>query len=151
MTTIEIISPFNVLDVTFQRKYPGYVYRREIINGTLCHQEDNSYETTNCYSIYNGEWIGNPKLARFLCNKKGLRLIQKSKKDNCVCSIGFNTEENKWYGWSHRAICGFGIGDKVFQERFGDDNTPFTKHGNKTIENMEQAKLAAKRFAESVS
>ena len=27
--------------------------------------------------------------------------------------IGFNPEEQKWYGWSHRAIFGFGIGSKV--------------------------------------
>ena len=25
-------------------------------------------------------------------------------------AIGFNPKENKWYGWSHRAIYGFGIG-----------------------------------------
>ncbi|MEO1892686.1 hypothetical protein [Spongiibacter tropicus] len=28
-----------------------------------------------------------------------------------IC-IGFNPEEGKWYGWSHRAICGFGVGSK---------------------------------------
>jgi hypothetical protein len=27
--------------------------------------------------------------------------------------IGFSEKEQKWYGWSHRAFCGFGIGDKV--------------------------------------
>lgn len=30
-----------------------------------------------------------------------------------VCSIGFCEKEQKWYGWSHRALCGFGIGDMV--------------------------------------
>lgn len=28
-------------------------------------------------------------------------------------NIGFSEEEQKWYGWSHRAIFGFGVGDKV--------------------------------------
>lgn len=32
---------------------------------------------------------------------------------NQVASIGFCAEENKWYGWSHRAIYGFGIGSSV--------------------------------------
>lgn len=32
---------------------------------------------------------------------------------NKVASIGFCEAENKWYGWSHRAMCGFGIGSKV--------------------------------------
>ena len=30
-----------------------------------------------------------------------------------VANIGFSKNENKWYGWSHRAIFGFTIGDKV--------------------------------------
>ena len=30
-----------------------------------------------------------------------------------VCTIGFCEREQKWYGWSHRAIYGFGIGDEV--------------------------------------
>lgn len=28
-------------------------------------------------------------------------------------SIGFSQSEQKWYGWSHRAIYGFGVGSKV--------------------------------------
>lgn len=28
-------------------------------------------------------------------------------------NIGFNPKENKWYGWSHRALYGFGIGSEV--------------------------------------
>jgi len=28
------------------------------------------------------------------------------------CCIGFNPVEQKWYGWSHRAIYGFGVGSK---------------------------------------
>lgn len=27
-------------------------------------------------------------------------------------NIGFNPEEQKWYGWSHRTIYGFGVGSK---------------------------------------
>ena len=27
-------------------------------------------------------------------------------------NLGFNPEEQKWYGWSHRAIFGFGIGSE---------------------------------------
>lgn len=34
-----------------------------------------------------------------------------SRPNNQVCSIGFCDRSQKWYGWSHRAICGFGIGD----------------------------------------
>ena len=30
-----------------------------------------------------------------------------------TANIGFNPVEQKWYGWSHRAIYGFGIGSEV--------------------------------------
>jgi len=30
-----------------------------------------------------------------------------------VSCVGFNPEEQKWYGWSHRAVYGFGIGSTV--------------------------------------
>ena len=29
-----------------------------------------------------------------------------------VACIGFNPTEQKWYGWSHRAVCGFGVGSE---------------------------------------
>lgn len=32
--------------------------------------------------------------------------------DHKVCCIGFNPTEQKWYGWSHRAVYGFGIGSE---------------------------------------
>lgn len=38
---------------------------------------------------------------------------QKSRPENKVCSIGKSIKDGKWYGWSHRAIFGFQIGDKV--------------------------------------
>ena len=31
--------------------------------------------------------------------------------DNGVCSIGKSWKDGKWYGWSHRAMYGFKIGD----------------------------------------
>lgn len=61
-----------------------------------------------------GDYIGSPKDARFLCAKKGIVPELAPKNNNCgsprVCSIGFNESEQKWYGWSHRAILGFAIG-----------------------------------------
>ena len=65
-------------------------------------------------SAYNtkGDYIGNPRDAYFLCKKKGIIPV-KAKRTHNVCSIGFNPENKKWYGWSHRAINGFSIGDIV--------------------------------------
>ena len=98
--------------------------------------------------------IGDTKDAEFLAVTKGLRQLQpRSGGPGKVCSIGFCPGDGKWYGWSHRAIYGFGGGDKIFDGHFpgATDNTPFVKHGDITIKTWEQAKLAASRFAESVS
>ena len=62
-----------------------------------------------------GDYIGDSKLAHLLCVKYGI--APEISPGNCpettVCSIGFSKKNNKWYGWSHRAIHGFTIGDFV--------------------------------------
>ena len=102
-------SPYDMIKIKFQRKYPGYIYRREIIDGSDCGVDD-SLEIVCCYSSDTGDYMGNAKMARFLCKKNGLRLVQKAAAEHRVCSIGFNEKEQKWFGWSHCAIYGFGIG-----------------------------------------
>lgn len=64
-----------------------------------------------------------------------------------------------WIGWSHRAACPFGLGDKIFDAKLlgnvGDENewsdVPFPKVGTIDIETLDQAKQAALNFAEYVS
>lgn len=34
-------------------------------------------------------------------------------RNNNVVSIGKSYKDNRWYGWSHRAMCGFSVGDTV--------------------------------------
>jgi len=99
----------------------------------------------------NGNRIGRSKDAYYLCKKRGLTKLQPSSKSSRQCSIG--KKDKKWYGWSHRAICGFGIGDMLFKERCpgATDETPFVKHGTVVIKTMKQAKEAARRFARYVS
>lgn len=57
-----------------------------------------------------GEWIGDSKDAHSLVVKRGIAPIKISKHEHSPCSIGFCEKEQKWYGWSHRAIYGFGVG-----------------------------------------
>ena len=66
-------------------------------------------------------------------------------------STGLDEKKGIWYGWSHRAICGFKIGDKIFEERYGDDKTPFTKHGSKPCKTLADCQKAAERFSDYVS
>ncbi|MHC4121995.1 MAG: hypothetical protein ACYSSI_00345 [Planctomycetota bacterium] len=70
------------------------------------------------YSKIDGGQVGRPEEAyRFL--QRGIEGIQKAKSEDKVCSIGYfcpkgtPIEKQRWYGWSHRAMCSFGIGDVV--------------------------------------
>lgn len=45
--------------------------------------------------------------------KLGITEQIQSSPTGSVATIGFNPTEQKWYGWSHRAIFGFGIGSSV--------------------------------------
>ncbi len=97
------------MEVTHIRRYKaGYEVRTELING-------NEYGCADFFikSAYtsDGQYIGDPKWAYRLA-KRGIS-PEKSKPSNNVCSIGFSAQEQKWYGWSHRVIAGFGIGDEV--------------------------------------
>ncbi|MEM9085340.1 MAG: hypothetical protein AAGB23_05405 [Pseudomonadota bacterium] len=60
----------------------------------------------------NGHYIGNPETAAWLCDERGIA-PELASPNHGVCSIGFCEKEQKWYGWSHRAIFGFGVGSKV--------------------------------------
>lgn len=68
---------------------------------------------------------------------------------NEVPSLGYSASEKKWYGWSHRAIYGFKVGDKIKKGTCGYEE--MKKRGLLNIKTEEQAKEVAKIFAEDVS
>ena len=70
-------------------------------------------EITHYYSMVDNGYIGDDYFYKQLIKKRGLVLIQKAFPEHRTCSIGYSPKENKWYGWSHRAIHGFTIGDEV--------------------------------------
>lgn len=102
------------IDIQWSIRYPGYIWQREV----YC-DEFTCWELMvmdSAYSDYDQSYIGTLEDAQYLCYKQGLRQIQKaySTYDPSVRgTIGFQPEEQKWYGWSHRAMYGFGIGSQV--------------------------------------
>lgn len=44
---------------------------------------------------------------------RGIENPQAATEGDNTASVGWNEKEQKWYGWSHRAIYGFGLGSKV--------------------------------------
>ena len=137
----------------------GYEVRREV------HQvgeEEQEVEISSAYD-HRGQYLGDPRTARHLIVKKGIQVFEKTDPAHCVCSIGFNPNERKWYGWSHRAIYGFGIGHVVKE---GDSTTtsgwtdeylaehPEAERGVPAgfkVHTLADAKRVAIAFAESVS
>jgi hypothetical protein len=128
------------------------IKRRWIKLGYEIKYEIHKYDghTFNMRRAYSptGLYIGEAKDANFLAKKKGIRLFGST--SGHVANFGFNPERQVWYGWSHRAIVGFKIGDRIFEENFGNDHTPFTKHGKVIIKSLEDAKQAAKNFAKYI-
>lgn len=141
----------SVKKIVRQRKYKhGYIIRDEY---WALDPEDPEDEWTLMERVaYTpcGEYIGDSKDAYYICKVKGI-IPRLASPDHSVCSIGYNPIEKKWYGWSHRAMCGFGIGDMIFDESFGDDDTDFRRHGETRIETMEDAMKAAIAFASYIS
>jgi len=67
---------------------------------------------TEMVAAYNpsGDYIGSLSDLMHICGRWGIR-PEKASPNHSVCSIGFSKRDQKWYGWSHRAIFGFGIGN----------------------------------------
>jgi len=133
----------EVTKVLSERKYSaGYVVRKELWS----HDGEDQTEITAAYNP-SGDYIGNSKWAYRLCNTRGIK-PEKRSADSNVCSIGFCEYEKKWYGWSHRAIFGFGIGSSIKQ---GDCAYRPAGKGEWTADTLADAKLMACDFAEGVS
>lgn len=87
----------------------GYEVREELIDGSEYGCAD--FTMKSAYTS-DGHYIGGSKTAHRLCKQRGIKPEPRTP-DSHVCSIGFSEREQKWYGWSHRAIFGFGIGSVV--------------------------------------
>jgi hypothetical protein len=97
-----------------------------------------------------GEYVGEPRMARLLIVKMGI-LPEYARRGSKICTVGYCPRDGKWYGWSHRAIFGFKVGDMIFEENFGNDRTRFSRHGRYPIKTISDARRSAVAFARSVS
>jgi len=120
----------------------GYEIRTEKIDGQAFGCSDFSIQSA--YTP-DGLYIGDPKMAYQLCKKCGIKPEYRTATSN-ICTIGYSQKQEKWFGWSHRAICGFKVGDVVKE---GDVLEAYFSVGFKA-ETIEQVKQMAAAFAESV-
>jgi len=125
-----------------------------------------------CYSKQDESFIGSLFDVFKYCYYYGIRDFYKAHPHRKVASVGFAPKKERWYGWSHRAICSFGVGDEIKY----DDDLLILSHGwiegcpeyeeekkqiqyvksmfNEgilKIENLQQARFLAIRFADSIA
>ena len=115
-------------------------------------------------SVYTeqGDYVGGlDNMTLGLLGKYGI-LPEKAEPNHNVCSIGKSFKDGKWYGWSHRAIHGFQIGDEVkegdccatsgwTEEYLKNHPDPYVLPVGFTAKTEEDCKRMAIAFAESVS
>ena len=96
------------MKVLSTQKFDTYEIREELIDGAEYGGDD--FTIHSAYSLKDGSYIGDVATAQMLA-KRGI--IPEVIEGNKTASIGWCEKEQKFYGWSHRAIYGFGIGSKV--------------------------------------
>lgn len=95
--------------------------------------------TTVMTSIFNkqGDYAGAAEDMREIFDKHAIAPELKDE-DSGVCCIGWSEREQRYYGWSHRAVHGYAKGDASFD-------------GSHFIEDRSDARRSACAFAEDVS
>ena len=145
MTPEEYAHPVGITskEVLSVRRYKaGYEIRTERWSGPACGKA--GVKTKMAYTP-SGDCLGEPMWAQRLIVRRGIAPELRTK-TSTVCSIGFSARDGKWYGWSHRAIYGFAIGDTV---KKGDCAAERLKIGFKAKTVADTKKMAI-AFAESV-
>jgi hypothetical protein len=134
----------NITEILNVKPYTKYGYEIRTEMWELVEGEEPS-ETTAAYNL-NGIYIGNEKSAKVICKKKGI-IPEPAKDGDGICTVGFCANESKYYGWSHRAMYGFKIGDVVEEGDATDESLPI----GFTANTMADARCMAVAFANSVS
>lgn len=121
---------YNNLSVLYLDEQGNFVLREELLPdgwGILIHTKISDYSQpilsdddldkllTHDYVISSVDrsYIGRLEDYMEFRKKYGMIFFQKSSKTAKSASIGYSLKHNRWYGWSHRAIYGFTIGDVV--------------------------------------
>jgi hypothetical protein len=145
-------KPYFQFVIDAINNHPEMEIRKDYFNdrGEGLLKEEATDDDMFMYSVYNNDdkYIGNIRDAYFLTSYTHL---QTAEPDHSVVSIGYLPKEQKWCGWSHRAKCCFGLGDRIFDPAYGDDTTLYVSHGDKEIRSLDDMKQAAINFAKYAS
>lgn len=96
----------DCLELLSAERVGPFVVRKELV---ACGSDDVTIEAAYTQA---GLYIGSKHAAEVLTAAGCTEQVQ-PKDGGATCTVGYNPTEQKWYGWSHRAMFGFGIGSKV--------------------------------------
>ena len=134
--SLKIINESMQFKTLSERPVHDYVVKKQVMSDS----DIDADATAELAYTKDGYFIGDLDTAERL-HKRGI-IPEPIDQSHDTCSIGFCPKDGKWYGWSHRAICGYGIGDKYeFEE--GQEEGP--------AKTLNQARQFAIKFADSVS
>lgn len=97
----------EVVEVLSERKLKRFTIRRERVQPNVSGMAEMEIESA---FTHDGLYIGDVALAKVLCDRHGIK-PEKIHAADPACRIGFSDSKQRWYGWSHRAMYGFGPGD----------------------------------------
>ena len=84
----------------------------------------------------------------------GITEFDRAQVGSATYTVGFSPTRKKWYGWSHRAVFGFGVGDVVKKgdviAKGGEFAPPSALDVGFTAKSMDDAKRIAAVFADAV-
>jgi len=102
-----VFTNADSVEILKAEPYFGFIQRVELVrmNG------DEEPTEVTCYYTEQGLYVGS--LCAMLIHYGVTEQFSPVVPNSNVASIGFNPIEQKWYGWSHRMIQGFGIGSEV--------------------------------------
>ncbi len=110
-----IVEDIATLKSEVVKEYPerGYVIKKELWDDPYTGMPP--IEMVCAYSLADNSYIGEPKMAKLYHQRFGISLFTANplSQSGTVSSIGYSPDIKKWYGWSHRAIAGFKIGDII--------------------------------------
>jgi len=116
MISLQFDSVYECSDINSKVEVlSAYFYNPEIIirKEKVWHFSSDEPVTIDAVYSKNGKYIGSLDFLRNATFLTELKDIQATDDNHTTCCIGFNSNENSWYGWSHRAYASFKIGSSV--------------------------------------
>lgn len=136
--------PVGLLAIIGVKSFNGRIISQEVLGV----EEITDYKMRRAAYNNQGALIGPVELARWLCRDLGI-VPDKIAPSRKICTIGKSRKDGEWYGWSHRVVTSFKIGDVVKKD--GGFGRYLKLSNDLLIDTEDLARDMAVTFAEAVA